>query len=333
MTDANLASLASRPLLMPLDHLLKRNKHAFPFRSFFSDPRVNYEKMTSTTAFADPGLIAIALVIRSRDGPRFVYHYPRQPSTKAPRRETRFGTELIEEPDAEENIDGSDGTDDSDLEDGGYDIHQRIGKLNLNAKTSQNKHQLDDDLEDDDHFDSPQGEHIVPWEHLGEFLTTDLESILTPSRAFHKKKFELSLDPLNFVSYPMHIREDGLWKKKKAKKPKKVKKDESGTAEGKSEESEKQDKDKGTAADSEDGDDHGGMTMFNVVFVLNVPKYEEDERIQDIYEHVIKKFNKALNHAQASSNYVWKESERILSMKDKAREERQLPTFDHTMTY
>ena len=80
---------------------------------------------------------------------------------------------------------------------------------------------------------------------------------------------------------------------------------------------------------SEDGNDHGGMTMFNAVFVLNVPKDEEDDRILDIYEYVIKKFNKVLKHAQAQSNYVWKESEMILSMKEKAREER---GFHHSIS-
>jgi hypothetical protein len=63
------------------------------------------------------------------------------------------------------------------------------------------------------------------------------------------------------------------------------------------------------------------MTMFNVVFVLNLPKHDADGRIL-IYEHVIKKFNKALKHAQAQENFVWKQSEMILSMKEKAREER-----------
>jgi hypothetical protein len=277
--------------------------------------------MTSNTAFVNPGLIGIALVIRSRDGPRFVFNYPRQLTTQASQRYTRFGTELDEESTTEDDVGGTDDSD-SDLEDGGYRIHQNSGKLRLDARNL-NRRVHSDDLEDGEHYGSPQGEHIVPWDHLGEFLTTDLESILTPSRAFHKKKFELSLDPLNFISYPMHIREDGLWKKKKPKKSKKLKKEDSGSGDGKSGDSEKIDNEKPKATDSEDGDDHGGMTMFNVVFILNVPRDEEEERILDVYEHVIKKLNKALKHAQASSNYVWKESEKILLMKDKAREERQ----------
>lgn len=289
--------------------------------------------MSSNLHTASPGLIAVALIIRSRDGPRFVFHYPPRPSTQAAQRELRYGIELDQSEIEEKSDETEEGSDDSDLEDGGYQLHQAIGKIDLNENANnKGKTRHVDAIEGDDHFDLPTGEHIVPWENLGEFPIKDLESILTPSRAFHKKKFELSLDPLHFVSYPIHVREDGLWKKKK---PKKVKKSKGGaegeiaTSDGKAVDSDKKDDDengdsqgKTEDVNSDDGDDHGGMTMFNVVFILNVPKDEEDERIQEIYEHVIKKFNKALKHAQAQSSYVWKESEMILSMKEKAREER-----------
>lgn len=122
----------------------------------------------------------------------------------------------------------------------------------------------------------------------------------------------------------MHIREDGLWKKKRPKKGKKTKKEGSGAVseDGKSAENPiKEDSDKDILPNSDDADDNGGMTMFNVVFVLNLPKHDTDGLLL-IYEHVIKKFNKALKHAQAQDNFVWKESEKIQSMKEKAREER-----------
>jgi len=228
------------------------------------------------------------------------------------------------------------------LEDEGYSAFQAaFGKLDLNEKVgiTKNKASRMDPLDGDEHYDAPNGEQVVPWEHLFEYSTTDLESILTPSKAYHKKKFELGLHPLMFISYSIHIREDGTWKKKKPRKPKKSKKDESeagnGSGETKSGESEKNGaagKQKTDNASEEDGDDHGGMTMFNVVFVLHVPKEEVDAKTAAIHEHVIKKFNKALNHAQASSNYVWKESEMILAMKEKAREESKSPGFLHPLT-
>ena len=285
---------------------------------------------------ANPGLIAVALVIRSRDGPRFVFRYPPQPTTTlASQRGVRYGTELDQSELEEKSHEDDDDDDNLDLEDR-YQLNEGFGKLGLSEKasSSQGKARNVDSLDGDDHYDLPSGEHFVPWEHLGEFPTKDLESILTPSRAFHKKKFELSLDPLYFVTYPIHVREDGLWRKKKAKKAKKLKEGAEGPS-GEVVDDEKKGDDEGKAKaedeNSDDGDDHGGMTMFNVVFVLNVSREEEDERILDIYEHVIKKFNKALKHAQAQSNYVWKESEMILSMKEKAREERKFYNFPHIL--
>jgi hypothetical protein len=319
-------------------HRTKSGKpNELPFRARLGDAKEIHNKMASAVT-ANPGLIAVALVIRSRDGPRFVFHYPPQPATtQASQHEVRYGTEL-DQSELQEKSQEDDDDDDLDLEDG-YQLNAGFGKLDLSDKTSGNRGKARDvDSSDgDDHYDLPSGEHFVPWEHLAEFSTKDLESILTPSRAFHKKKFELSLDPLYFVTYPIHVREDGLWKKKKLKKGKKSKDEaesRSGDA-GDAGDAEKEDDAKGepkaTDQNSEDGDDHGGMTMFNVVFVLNVPREEEDERIQDIYEHVIKKFNKAMKHAQAQSNYVWKESEMILSMKEKAREERKFYNCPHIL--
>jgi len=263
------------------------------------------------------GLVSIALVIRSKDGPRFVFHYPSHPPFLPPEQDSRYGTELDDEEIPEDNDEEDE---DSDLEDGGVQFHSSFGKLGLNdhERTHSKKHYHANF--EDNHIELPNGEQVVPWEHMGEFETTDLESILTPSRAYHKKKFVLDLDPLLFVSYPIHIREDGAWKKRPRKKLRK--KSKPGGDENSEQGEKKQNEDKGKAADSDDGGEHGGMTMFNVVFALNVPADEQDDRVQEMYDHVIRKFNKALSHSQASSDYVWKESELILSMKEKAREKR-----------
>ena len=286
--------------------------------------------MAYPTAAMESGLIAIALVIRSRDGPRFVFHYPPHPDTKTSQRKGLYGTELDESDSEDDTLP----VDNSDLDDGNFLAH-KAHKLDLSdSVVTEPKDHVEAAEEDlDGHYDNRSGEHVVPWEHLFDFHTTDLESILTPSRAYHKKKFELSLDPLYFVSCPIHIRPDGLWNKKKPKKSRKPNPTDSETVisgRGKSNGSEGKDKSgMVTPAEtaSEDGEDHGGMTMFNVVFILNVPKDEADEKIATIYDHVIKKLNKALKHGQASANYVWKESEMILLMKEKAREESKLGLY------
>lgn len=319
MAERGLAPLASKPFQALLPGVQSK-RSSLSSRGRLGNAEEQREKMAFATLGNHAGLKAIGLVIRSRDGPRFVFHYPARPSNKAAEQELRFGTELDTEPAEEDNV--FDDSDDSDLEESGSSALPALNKLNIAGKVESKKKRRPDHEEPpkgDDHFDNENGEHVVPWEHVFEFPTTDLESILTPSRAFHKKRFELSLDPLHFVTYPMHIREDGTWKKKKTRKTKKSKKDGSDPegSEGKPDEAKQP-----TGNTSEDGDDTGGMTMFNVVFILNLPKEEQDQRIHEIYEHIVKKFNKAMKHAQSSSNFVWKESEMILSMKEKAREER-----------
>jgi hypothetical protein len=277
----------------------------------------------------ESGLIAVALIIRSRDGPRFVYHYPPRPSTKATDRDVLWGTDLHNGNLTNASLPNHD-SDDSDLEERqNLALKTRLSNLDLKGtadkydKGKKKSHHVDiEELEGDDHFEASSGEHVVPWEHLFEFHTNDLESILTPSRAYHKKKFDLSLDPLHFVSYPMHIREDGLWKKKKIKKSKKPSRSTDSLEKTSVDSSSKTEVAKHIIDnESEDGDDHGGMTMFNVVFIMDIGKEGADTRVNEMYDHIVKKFNKALKHAQASSDYVWKESEMILSMKEKAREE------------
>ena len=313
--------LHSRP---PINH------NSYQFRGRLQNPRHIHGRleMASQSISMSSGLVAIALVVRSGAGPRFVFHYPPHLTEQLSQREARFGTELDISDEEDEDNEYRD-SDESELEDGGFQLNQAVGKLSLGEKINRKRVRHVGALDGDDHYNGPNGEQVVPWEHLGEFSATDLEMILTPSRAFHKKKFELTLDPLYFVSYPMHIREDGLWKKKRPKKGKKTKTEGSGAVseDGKpAERSKNGDSDKDQPANSDDADDSGDMTMFNVVFVLNLPKHDADGRIL-IYEHVIKKFNKALKHAQAQDNFVWKESEMILSMKEKAREDRRLNLF------
>lgn len=279
--------------------------------------------MDKSEPFIDSGLISVALVIKSQTGPHFVFHYPPRPSFDPPPRNYRYGTET-DQSELEEHSESEDEDSDdlSDLED---PVTAKLGKLDLSGSSGKRKNSAGSsarsrhvEAEGDDHIEGRDGEQIVPWEKFGEFPTDDLASILTPPRAYHKKKFELSIDNLYFVSYPLHIREDGFWKKpRKPKKGKQVAK-RGGEVEAQSTGSSQSKK---AAVSSDDGDEQAEMTMFNVVFVVSLPRHEQDERIAELYEHVIKTFNKALNHAQAQSNYVWKESETILSMKERARED------------
>lgn len=65
------------------------------------------------------------------------------------------------------------------------------------------------------------------------------------------------------------------------------------------------------------------MSMFNVVFVLNPPALEYQLRVKDMYDNVTKKYAKALKYEEARFQYVWKESKRIIDIKQRAKEGRQ----------
>lgn len=285
----------------------------------------------STDMHTKSSLLGVALIIRSKEGPRFVFHYPPHLTNKECREGPRYGTEL--DPTTPDTSDDEGHSDDDDLEDDAIQINNRLLKKARHVSI----------WDGDEHFESVDGVQIVPWEHLDAFRIQDLASILTPARSYHKKCFELTLDPLRFVTYPMHIRDDGQWKKKK--KPKKAKSrkqaasgTESGAANGSVEvesaeelprEVENGEPDikesnhktaEGGEGGSENGADDGGMTMFNLVFILNPDRLEAPAEVADIFEHVAKDINKALRYAQNYSNYVWKESDKILTMKDKARE-------------
>ncbi|KAF4947243.1 hypothetical protein FGADI_10552 [Fusarium gaditjirri] len=252
--------------------------------------------------------LAVALVVnRSRDGPAFVFHYPAniEPHSKS---SSSTGAELED--------------------------------ILLERLSQQSFSDVADDVplpkqgrSADEHSFTESGSQIVPWERVAGFPARDLAGILTPARPYHKKLFQLSLDPLYCVSYPIHVPENGRWKK--PKKTSRVDKRSVYNEEqpaphevdlpsaGKVPEQPIEEKD-GKKEDGKDKDDEkrSSMTMFNLVFILNPSSNEVKDVVESIYDHIIKKVSKAFKYSQQHSEFVWKESKRILVAKDKAREER-----------
>ncbi|KAI6245982.1 Nitrogen permease regulator 3 [Erysiphe necator] len=282
------------------------------------------------------GLVAMALTIRSNDGPRFIFHYPARPRKGKCEGDILYGTDMnFNKLEAEDDKNDKNEVDriefDFDDDDDDEKMLHSFNRISLSQEDSSagvidgnplNHHIiLDEKMHLDEHYDTPNGIHVVPWEYLFQFSTTDLENILTPSRAYRKSRFELTLDSLCFLSYPIHIREDGTWTRRKRKQKLK-----GGNSKAESLSS-TTDKEKGIRKiydDSNLSEEYyeGGMTMFNVVFILDVPRYDMKQKVDEMFDHVVKKFNLALMEAQASSGYVWFESELILAIKEKAREDR-----------
>lgn len=301
------------------------------------------------TMSTDSTLLGVALVIRSRDGPRFVFHYPPRFNDQKTARPP-YGTEL--DPTGPEDTADLSADDDDDVENAtNFSLYNGLEGAGLGKKGMRNSRELPGGAssgalwEGDECFESPDGGLVVPWEYLDAFKTSDLSSILTPARPFHKKCFELTLDPLTFVTYPMHIREDGRWKKKKRDKRSKKRREESESAIADDVDMENRPTPASETVDVEEydmtspgveeihkriamprglsfhsEDNEGGMTMFNLVFILNPKKTEAPAKVADMFEHIAKDINKALRYAQNYSNYVWRESDLILNLKEKARD-------------
>lgn len=263
--------------------------------------------------------LAVALVInRPRAGPRLVFHYP-------PHVLPAHG-QL-----------GRKKNDEDELEDEGDIILERLAQPTGPSAYPAELLQWNQD----DHLVTESGSQIVPWEHVAGFPTKDLESILTPARAYHKRLFQVSLEPLVCVSYPIYVPENGVWKKKK----KKSKRDEKGkvanleeedaahtdaevpTHEEESKVSEADHVEvKDMAAmpannDDEVGEKKSSMTMFNLVFILKPQKHEVKDLVDIMFVNIIKKVNKAYKYCQQRGDFVWKESKKILALKDKGRED------------
>jgi hypothetical protein len=75
-----------------------------------------------------------------------------------------------------------------------------------------------------------------------------------------------------------------------------------------------------TRSNSTSQDTTPEMTMFNVVFVLNPPALEYQQRVKEMYDNVTRKYAKALKYEEARFQYVWKESKRIIDIKQRAKE-------------
>jgi hypothetical protein len=273
--------------------------------------------------------LGVALVIkRSREGPRFVFHYP---------------PFLLPTESCRRDVDGDDIDDDDDILLGRPSREARVetgsSSARLTAELAQWNH--------DDHLVTESGTQIVPWEHVAGFPTKDLANILTPARAYHKKLFQVSLDPIYCVSYPIYVPENGVWRKKKTKKPQKQPQQHRDPGHAKREDDDTLPTDAGGSARSagekglsdaekievrdmlrpltkpaEEADDKkSSMTMFNLVFFLKPKKREVKPLVDIMFTHIIRKINKAYKYCQQRSDFVWKESKRILAIKDKGREE------------
>ncbi|KAI4604528.1 Nitrogen permease regulator 3 [Alternaria sp. BMP 0032] len=321
-------------------------------------------------------LHAILLVTKSRSlGPRLVFHYPPlSPSAAALaaakdpawfRHDT--STASVDSRSSDSEWDSStDSDDDNDIEIGSRTSGGRASGRTLTGRVSDKsklgsglwgKQETIDEEDADDVNDQDGNGHRGKggdhdWDTVLGFKMDALEKMLSPSKEYNKRRFELGVESIVFLGAPMFVRDDGLWKK--AKRKKKNRSDQQKLEDGdlvRNLTSASDDDanspepsnepvpgfepgyghDSMSSGPSEAGSDarsnstsldinNPDMTMFNVVFVLNPPALEYQQRVKEMYENVTRKYAKALKYEEARFQYVWKESKRIIDIKQRAKE-------------
>lgn len=284
--------------------------------------------MTIVAPPPNPSLVAIILVVQARSGPRLVYHYPPSPLLKTVLNRSEGAPSPYE--DSSGSDDDTNTTSDEDYLLDGY------GRGRAGAKRTNVADEEDEDSSNQGIDDKKRGGWRVPWEHILGLDASALERLLMPSdRSWHKRKFEVGFNELVFLGWPVFMREDGTWRKKRGKrkvqsdKPKDIaiNRGPDMLAEGKHDKQEPFDTlgetdlaaSVTTITESVQTEGSREMTIFNVVFVLNPPVLEYSLRVREMYDHVVKKLGRALKWEQAHANYVWKQSEIILKAKAQAR--------------
>lgn len=309
--------------------------------------------MSQIAAPPNPSLLAIILIVQSKDGSRFAFHYPPDPLTipaPASQQHNHGGSISVENDYSSDSEEGTDSASDGEKQ---STVRGRSKNRTLNSEAGslssgiRKARTTDEEEGDSSNSDSPnQGAAwTAPWDSFLSLSTTSLEKLLSPStRTWHKRRFEVGINELCFVGWPVFVRDDGTWQKRK--KRSKARHDEmasSGASFGQepsdqhlpvtqNEESLPDISGARPGASSNDSQPRSSsspesahtdmLTMFNVVFVMNPPVLEYSLRVREMYNNVTKKLGKALKWEQARVDYVWKEAQTILHLKEKARENR-----------
>ena len=284
--------------------------------------------MTTVAPPPNPSLVAIILVVQARSGPRFVYHYPPSPPSKAASDISEDGLWSYATS-SDSDVETASASDEDVFSDG-------HGKGGTKARRANVNDEEDQDSSSPGADDPRRGGGRAPWDRLLGLDASALERLLMPSdRSWHKRRFEVGLNELAFVGWPVFIREDGTWRKKRRKEKRSSNEAKAATvsegmkdlsnakvdARDEVERPEPADMVARTSTDMETAgaEESREMTVFNVVFVLNPPVLEYGLRVKEMYDHVIKKLSKALKWEQGRANYVWQQSEIILKAKAEAR--------------
>lgn len=276
-------------------------------------------------------LVAVLLVVKTKSEPRLAFHYPPKPGEES----ARFRKLLKEE--------GADDDSDSSSDDPNGTSADEPTPVSLSASPKNGTPPEADEAgsvspEKRDSFGEKRREKR--WNDLFGFESSVLAKLLCPQPATHRKRTEFGMNGKVFVGQPVFAGVDGAWKKQRkrrssSKSTQALSQLEAVIEEGKEAKvgEENLEEIKEDAVLETDNSDAQGasemevlhikmseqsvisvpqkpkssLSMFHVVFVLDPPPLEYPVRVKEMYDHVAKKFTKALRYEQARSHYVTEE--------------------------
>ncbi|KAL8715249.1 MAG: hypothetical protein Q9220_001207 [cf. Caloplaca sp. 1 TL-2023] len=292
--------------------------------------------MSSDVLPPNPCLLAILLVVKVNSEPQLVFHYPPRPGED----NSQFARYLAAQ---EKEQDGSSSTDDDSTS--SRDDEEASNGKTKEPKTGMNTPEFDIEEvgsaspEKNDIWKNQYGK--PKWNDIFDLRSVGLARLLCPPSTSHKQKFELSIDDKVFVGRPIFAQEGEEWEKKKEERRAKARKSYtddtiSGILAKETEVPTRLSERDHIVGDgrevpeeaiSDSNEDRPSMSaakspfretkpkpvkkpalnMFHIVFVMNPPPHEYHLRVKEMYDHVIRKFSKALRREQARSNYVLRE--------------------------
>ena len=278
--------------------------------------------MPSAAPPPNPCLVAILLVIQSRSGPRLVFHYPPHPLSAKTSGTQEIGDESTSTGELSSSDTDTVTTSTEDEEPVARKASKRGPKSQRSASV---RAHLANEADGETSGAENSKRQSKDWQPSCEplFGLEGLVTLLTPSsRLWHKRKFEVGINDLCFLGWPVFIREDGTWQKRKMQRKRRRKRSETTEPDAgveSADETNTQSEDNTTASTKPErtSTTSSELSMFNVVFVMNPPVLEHNLRTKEMYDYVVKKFGKALKWEQARQEYIWNESELITSIKTK----------------
>ncbi|CAN3373722.1 hypothetical protein DIURU_005523 [Diutina rugosa] len=285
----------------------------------------------------NPSLVGILLVVSTVSGPSIVFNYPQDLSGQE---KSSQETHIYQE--EEENSDGEySDDDDGDL------VHRKLRKqwdsthLNFYTGTKGDLLSYLDELytQRQSHEKRQNTSMAIPHDMHDEnqskkrnksktnlifgMETTYLGEMLSPPKSMCNTRFEMQIDDKVFLGMPIHKLDNNSWRRKeKHRAPTDQKSTLTDLSDNRSHR-------RGNSLPKADvevvGEDTsiqekehptGRINMFHLVFIMNPPINEANQRVDEMFHFVISRLSLVLRYEQSRNGYVSKEIKSIFKLKE-----------------